>query len=564
MHDDEIRKLWRNVLTEEQIDAAFVVREEDRGHIPDYDPWDIDPNEYYFDPDAAQHAADFFPACLKFVKGKRAGEPFTLEPWQRTIVRAIFGWKKWNCEDPEENGLRRYQQVIIYVPRKNGKSTFGAGLVLYLLLMMDEAGAEIYSAAVDAKQARIIFNVAKAMVAKEEVLQDLCRVMKNSIIKLDSEGTETNSFYQPISAEADSSHGYDACAYVVDELHNQPNRDLVDVLETSVGARTEPLGIYITTADFDRPSICNEKLKEAEDIIAGYSLDKTTLPVIYQTFEKEDWESEETWKKANPGYGVSLQMSYIKKMFYKAKANPDFENTFKRLHLNLKTQQARRWLQMSYWKTCSSVGLDRLAKEMCYGGLDLASTEDITAYVLYFPLREHLFLPWFFVPEENPKCKKEPYLSWINNGYLLTTPGNVTDYDYVRNVIRESSKLYDLIDIGVDPYNSTHIGMLLEEQDGITITPFPQTFSGMNEPCKMFSSMIKDQSLSHNQHPVFSWMASNVAIREDAYGNVRPDRVKSPQKIDGIVASLMALGRWMFDIEEGEGSKYEEEDVITL
>lgn len=563
--EKEIYVAWKNVLGKEQIKEAFRHREEDAELIPKYDPWDMDPNDYYYDADAADKAADFFPACLKLVKGPRAGEPFDLEAWQRAIVRSIFGWKCHNCtEDPYQELTRRYREVFIYLPRKNGKSTFGAGLVLYLLLMTQEEGLEIYSAAIDAKQAAIIFKIAKAMVLKEGMLEDLTRVYKNSITKKDVNGVETNSFYQPITAEADSSHGYDAYAYVVDELHNQPNRDLVDVLETSTGARTEPLGICITTADFDRKSICNEKLAQAHDIIRGYNPDKMVLPVVYETEQEDDWHSEEVWKRSNPGWGTSVQISTFMKDYRKACREPDFENTFKRLKLNLKTQQSRRWLPMDAWNKCHDEGTERLQGELCYGGLDLASTEDVTAFVLYFPERNGLFLPWFYLPEDNPKCQKEPYLSWINNGFLLTTPGNQTDYNYVRRKINELDQLYNIVDIGVDPFNSTHIGMQLQEEDGIMITRFPQTYAGMNEPCKRFLSLIMEQKMSHNGHPVFSWMASNVAIREDTYGNIRPDRVKSPQKIDGIVAAVMALGRCMFSEPASTESKYEKEGLMIL
>jgi phage terminase large subunit-like protein len=324
------------------------------------------------------------------------------------------------------------------------------------------------------------------------------------------------------------------------------------------------LGISITTADFDRKSICNEKLAEAKDIIAGYNLDMSFLPVVYETVNSQNWEDPEVWKAANPGYGISLQPAYIKQMYNKAKQNPDFENTFKRLHLNLKTEQSRRWLQMAYWSACTTTGTERLQDETCYGGLDLADTEDIASFVLYFPNRNHYFKPWFWIPADHPKCKKEPYLSWIKNGFLLTTPGNQIDYNFIRVQINEAKDLYNLVDVGFDAYNATHIAMQLQEEDGIMITKFPQTFAGMNEPCKRFSSMIKKQEFSHNDHPVFSWMASNVAIREDAYGNIRPDKPGSPQKIDGIVAALMALGRFMFSEPIDVESKYESEELMIL
>jgi phage terminase large subunit-like protein len=507
--------------------------------LPGYDPYK-NAEAFYFDEDAAQLALDFFTECLTHAKGELAGQPVVLEPWEQSIIANAFGWKR------RSDGTRRYRKVFVFVPRKNGKTTLVAGIVLLGLFVDGEPGAEVYSAAAEKDQAKICFDIAKSMTMGDKDLCARAEIYLNSIVL-----KGTNSFYKPLSADAHTKHGYNAHFVVIDELHAQPNRNLVDVLETSVGSRRQPMIIYITTSDYERESICNEVHGYACKVRDGLIDDPHFLPAIYEASRDDDWTSEATWKKANPNYGVSLKPEYMRAECEKAKNTPSYENTFKRLMLNIRTEQARRWLQMDKWDACpSQIDLESLRGRPCYGGLDLANISDIASFALAFPEEVgYTIVVYNWAPEDTAEEREMkqgvPYLTWGKQGFIELTPGNSIDYRYIRKRINEISKIYNLIEIAYDPWNATHIATELGEEDGFKMIQFRQGFQSMNEPSKEMERLVMTGILNHGGNPVLRWQASNVSAKSDPAGNIKPDKESSSDKIDGIVASIMAIGRAM-------------------
>ena len=514
------------------------------GSIPGYDPVST-AGDCRFDALAAWLAVDFFTECLTFTAGEWRGAPFTLQPWQSAIVANIFGWKR-------PDGLRRYREVFIFVPRKAGKSEMAGGLGNLLTFADGEPASQVYCAAADREQARLVFNAAKTMVLAEPELASRSKVYTNAIVV-----ESTGSVLKVISAEAYSKHGINAHGIIVDELHAQPDRELVDVLMTSTGARRQPLVIYITTADFDRPSICNEKYDYAVKVRDGIIEDPAFLPVIYEAKQDDDWTDPEVWAKANPNLGISVSMEYMERECRRARETPSYENTFKRLHLNMKTQQDVRWLSMEAWDACGKLKFEEssLEGERCFAGLDLSTTTDISALVLVFPREDGqvAVIPRFWIPAESAEKRERrdrvPYTTWARQGYIEMTGGNVVDYDTIRLRINELKERFRIAEIAIDPWNATQLSVQLQG-DGFEVVTFGQGFKDMTAPSKELEKLVMSDKLRHGGHPVLRWMASNVAVETDAAGNLKPSKKKSTERIDGIVAAVMGLGKALLD--EGE------------
>ncbi len=525
--------------------------------IPGYDPVATAAPGEWFDPKAAQLALDFFPECLTHIKGALAGQPFELEPWQAAPIANMFGWKR-------ADGTRRYRTVLILIARKNGKTTTAAGIVNYVLFCDNEPGAEIYSAAADREQAHLVFEPAAGMVRNDDMLRARAIIYTKSIVLKDY-----SAAYRTISADAHTKHGYNTHCAVIDELHAQPNRDLVDVLTTSTGSRRQPLIIYITTSDFDRESICNETCDYAAKVRDGIIPDSSFLPVIYEASLDDDWTKRKTWAKANPNLGVSVSTEYIKAQCQKAQEIPAYENTFKRLHLNIRTEQAVRWLPLEKgWDRCADpVDPEALKGEPCFAGLDMASTTDVAALVLYFPSAGHAVLPFFWIPEEGAHARERrdrvPYVTWAREGHINLTEGNVIDYDRIRARINELGEIYHIREIAIDRWNSTQLQTQLAG-DGFEIVPFGQGFASMSSPSKELEKLILSNSLRHGGNPVLRWMASNVAVETDAAANIKPSKKRSTEKIDGIVALVMAIGRAQVDQGDDSASVYAERGLLHV
>lgn len=514
-----------------------------------------------FDEAKAQRAVEFI-RCLKHTKGRWRGQPFDLLPWQETIIRDVFGTVK-------EDGYRQYNTAYVEIPKKNGKSELAAGVALYMTCGDNEWGAEVYGCASDRQQASIVFDVAVDMVEQCPALKKRIKPVmsvKRLVYK------PTNSFYQVLSAEAYTKHGLNVHAVIFDELHSQPNRELFDVMTKGSGdARTQPLFFLITTAGTDRHSVCFEQHQKAEDILCGRKIDPTFYPVIYGASDDADWTSEEVWYQANPSLGHTIDISKVRNACLSARDNPAEENIFRQLRLNQWVKQSTRWMQMEKWDACGfPVDERELLGRECYGGLDLSSSIDITAFVLVFPPRDdtekYIFLPYFWIPEENMvrRVRRDhvPYDVWEKQGFLETTEGDVIHYGFIENFIDNLGKKFHIKEITFDRWGAVQMVQNLEGL-GFTVVPFGQGFKDMSPPSKRLMELVLERNVAHGGHPVLRWMMDNIFVRTDPAGNIKPDKEKSTEKIDGAVAAIMALDR---AVRHGgsTGSVYDERGILAF
>ena len=514
-----------------------------------------------FDEAKAQRAVEFI-RCLKHTKGRWRGQAFDLLPWQETIIRDVFGTVK-------EDGFRQYNTAYVEIPKKNGKSELAAGVALYMTCGDNEWGAEVYGCASDRQQASIVFDVAVDMVEQCPALKKRIKPVmsvKRLVYK------PTNSFYQVLSAEAYTKHGLNVHAVIFDELHSQPNRELFDVMTKGSGdARTQPLFFLITTAGTDRHSVCFEQHQKAEDILCGRKVDPTFYPVIYGAADDADWTSEEVWYRANPSLGHTIDIGKVRNACLSARDNPAEENIFRQLRLNQWVKQSTRWMQMEKWDACAfPVDEGELLGRECYGGLDLSSSIDITAFVLVFPPRDdserYVFLPFFWIPEENMvrRVRRDhvPYDVWEKQGFLETTEGDVIHYGFIESFIEDLGKRFHIKEIAFDRWGAVQMVQNLEGL-GFTVVPFGQGFKDMSPPTKRLMELVLERNVAHGGHPVLRWMMDNIFVRTDPAGNIKPDKEKSTEKIDGAVAAIMALDR---AVRHGgsTGSVYDERGILSF
>jgi len=452
---------------------------------------------------------------------------------------------------------------------KTHNSELAAAIALYLLYADNEPSAEVYGAACDRNQASIVFDVARQMVEMSPALlrRSKIRSAGKRIINYRNAG-----FYQVLSAETGTKHGLNVSGLVFDEIHAQPNRKLYDVLTKGSGdAREQPLFFIITTAGNDKNSICYELHTKALDLMQGRKKDYTFYPVVYGLEADEDWTDEANWYKANPSLGHTIKIERVREAYQNAIENPAEENVFKQLRLNIWTSASIRWIpEQVYDKGNLPIDLDSLRGRMCYGGLDLSSTSDITALVLAFPPRnddeKYILLPFFWLPEDTLelRCRRDHVLYdvWQKQGFIQTTEGNVIHYGFIEKFIERLGETYNIREIAYDRWNATQMVQNLEDM-GFTMVPFGQGFKDMSPPSKELFKLLMEGNIVHGGNPVLKWMAGNVVMRQDPAGNIKPDKEKSVEKIDGIVASIMALDRCIRN-GTGSGSVYDERGVIVF
>jgi len=510
--------------------------------------------KFYFDKESADRACEFFPRYLRHIKGPKAGERFELEPWQKDeIIRPMFGWKR-------HDGTRKYRTVYIFIPRKNGKSNLGAGIGLYLLFADGEQGAEVYSAAGDREQAAIVFNVAKKMIENSRPLAQRSESFKRTIVY-----KKKSSIYTVLSSDAPLKHGLNPHGIIFDELHVQPDRELLDTLTTGTGARLQPMTVLLTTAGYNKQTVCGEVHDYAMKVKKGVIVDESFLPVLYGADPDDDWTSPETWKKANPNLGVSIAATYLADQCNKAKEVVAYENTFKRLHLNIWTQQSKRWLSIEKWDASGIAGgpvdEEDFAGRTCYAGLDLANTTDVAALVYVFPFDDGSFkvLCRFFVPEETvverSKKQADNYRLWEKMGLLYATEGDVIDHRFIFKILEADSKKFDIKEVAFDRWGATQIVQDIMGA-GLKVVPIGQGFASLSSPTKEMIRLVLGKQLHHGGNAMLRWMADNMAVKQDPAGNVKPDKDKSSEKIDGMVALVMALARAILT-EDGGSSVYD-------
>ena len=509
--------------------------------LKNYKPTKFKAKGSYYDKEYADFAVAFIES-LCHTKGTWAGKKFELIDWQEQIIRDLFGTLK-------PNGYRQFNTAYIEIPKKQGKSELAAAVALLLTCGDGEQRAEVYGCAADRQQASIVFEVAADMVRMCPALSKRVKILASQkrIIYI-----STNSFYQVLSAEAYSKHGFNIHGVVFDELHTQPNRKLFDVMTKGSGdARMQPLYFLITTAGTDTHSICYETHQKAKDILDGRKIDPTFYPVIYGADENDDWTDPKVWEKANPSLGITVGIDKVRAACESAKQNPSEENSFRQLRLNQWVKQAVRWMPMDKWDKCAfAVNEEQLEGRVCYGGLDLSSTTDITAFVLVFPPCDeedkYIILPYFWIPEDtlDLRVKRDhvPYDVWERQGYLQTTEGNVIHYGYIEKFIEKLGERFNIREIAFDRWGAVQMVQNLEGM-GFTVVPFGQGFKDMSPPTKELMKLTLEQRIAHGGHPVLRWNMDNIFVRTDPAGNIKADKEKSTEKIDGAIATIMALDR---------------------
>lgn len=513
----------------------------------------------YFDEAAAWHIIDFF-QFIHHLKGEWAGHPIELEPWQQFGLWVAFGWMR-------ADGTRRFRFFYLEVARKNGKTTEAAGIGLYLAFADGEMGADVYACATKKEQAKICHGAAANMVKLSPYLADRLEVLTNNI-----SDPQTLSKFEPLGRDSDSTDGLNVHASVMDELHAWKTRDLWDVIETATGSRTQPMIAAITTAGYNRHSICWEKHEYLCKILSQVINDDDFFGMIYTLDDDDDIEDEANWIKANPNLGVSVKIDDLRGAIKRAKESPAALNSVLRLRLNKWTQSETRWLDLDRWQACgSAVEASSLRGRRCYGGLDLSSSIDITAWILVFPPVEkdepYKVLCRFFVPEDNmrERSRKDrvPYEVWCREGFITSTPGNVIDYAWIIAQIERDAKEFDLQEIAFDRWGATLIYQQLSDL-GMQVVEFGQGFASMSPPAKELEKLVLSRKISHGGNPVLTWMADNVVAVQDPAGNIKPDKGRSTEKIDGIVALIMGLDRALHGESNNRVSRYEREGIRSL
>lgn len=522
--------------------------------------------QYWFDQELADRIEQFF-ALLITHTGDFLGQPFELEQWQLNWMHTLLCWKN------AKTGRRRYRKAHLEVPRKNGKTTTIAG-ASWWFLRMDGAdrrlSKKIYTCAADKDQAKELHDAAKIMGENVPELSAGCEVYRDSIYD-----PSTHSAHIVLSAEAFTKHGKNPSIVLFDELHAQPNRELYDVMATGMGARKEPLMITITTAGHDRHSIGYEVHDYAKKVRDGVIEDDGFFPTIYAADPEDDWTQEATWKKANPNYGVSVDPEFLRTECYEARHIPARQNRFLRLYLNIWTEQAERWLPLEEWDECAGkIPWARMDGRECYAGLDLGATRDLAALALVFPPLEKEKVKlwrlglWTFIPEDSidvrSKRDKVPYDQWADQGLMIRTPGSATDYEFIQQFIMyDIASRFRVLELAADPWNARQMMQNLD-REGMVTFDHRQGFNSMAEPCKDFERSILARSIRHDGNPLMRWAISNAAASEDPAGNVKPDKKRSRDRIDPLVATIMALGRAMLRARAEEGSVYDTRGVVTI
>jgi phage terminase large subunit-like protein len=490
----------------------------------------------WFDEQAAQRVIKFMSLLTQF-EGKFHGKALMLEPWQQFVVANLFGWK-WN------DGSRRFTEAYIELARKNGKSTLGGGIADYMFAADGEYGAEIYSAATKRDQAKKVFEAGKYLL-KNSTSKKLREMVTFQNYNLHIE--EKYSKFEPLSSDHKRLDGLNPHCVIIDEFHAHPDNGVYSVMKSGMGARRQPLLFTITTAGFNRFSPCYNQRKLVENVLDGVIEQDNLFGMIYTLDEDDDWKDEKVWIKANPNMGVSVSEKWLRNEIERADADNTQLVPVMTKNLNVWTDAAETWIKDADWMACDIGALPDLTGKECYGGLDLASTRDITALVLQFPdvNGKRQILPIFWMPEMNYQERVERdkvnYDVWIREGFIRITPGNVTDYDFIKADILKMAKQYQIRNIAYDRWNASQLVIDLIEE-GLKMESFGQGYGSMSAPTKELNKMVLKKNLNHAGNPVLRWMCKNVSIKRDPADNIKIDKNAAQEKVDGMVALVMAIG----------------------
>lgn len=510
---------------------------------------------WHYDIELASRICRFI-ELLPHVKGDwaRARKLITLEPWQIFELTTVFGWV-------DANGLRRFKTSYEEVPRKNAKSTKTSGVGLYMLAADGEEGAEVYSAATTRDQAKIVWQDAKRMAERSPGLQRRFGV-ETSAHSIYVE--QTGSAFKPLSRDQGGNlDGLNVSAALVDELHAHKTREILDVLETGTGARSQPLLWLITTSGFNRSGICYELRSYAIKVLSGAVEDDEFFAIIF-TVDDEDLEDigrllndPELWRKANPNWGVSVNPDDIARKARKAREMAAAQNNFLTKHLNVWVNADTAWMDMAAWDRCADVSLkiEDFTGEYCAGAADLASKIDIASVAYVFERSGHYyaFVRNYLNEDAIEDGRNSQYEGWANQGRLIATPGNVTDYGLIEDDIRDDARQFRIDELGFDPWQAEHLRQRLAD-DGLNTVEFRQTVANMSEPMKTLQALVLEGRFHHNGDPVLTWMVSNVVCHCDAKDNIYPRKEFPENKIDGVIAVIMALALLLRRSQPQEGN----------
>lgn len=510
---------------------------------------------WYFDRKAAQRAISFIER-LKHTKGQWAGQRFKLEPWQQFIIWNIFGRKM-------ADGTRRFRYAYVEIARKNGKTALSAGIGLYMLFADGESRPEVYSAATVKDQARICFSDAVEIV-KATDLKNYLTPYRNSIVYELKGG-----MMKPLSSDYGTHDGLNPSCGIIDEFHAHKDSGMFDVIKSAFGARKQPLMFIITTAGFNKAGACYAYRDNVIKILRGINEDDTLFGIIYTMDSNEEWDNPQMWIKSNPNLGVSLFPNYLEDQVNDAKNRPEAVRNVMTKNVNLWVDAEKTWILDESWMKCvGTTEIEDLRGCECWGGLDLSNVSDITAFVLIFHENDKFqLLPFFWIPEEKmlEKIRKENinYDLWVKAGFVKVTSGNVLDYEFVKADILQITEMYDLQSSAYDRWNSSQTIIDLQNE-GMDCNPFGQGYGSMSAPSKEFEKLVLSEKIEHFGNPVLRWMLSSTLIKTDPAGNIKPDKEKSVQKIDGIVASIMALGEWMTAQAEDDNDPYSKRGMLSF
>jgi len=521
-----------------------------------------------FDPERVDKVLKAF-GLLRHTQGQWAGQPLKPDPWQVAYILApVFGWVHF---DEDAGGyVRIIRTLYVDVPRKNGKSTLCGGIAIYMTCGDGEPGAQVVAAATSERQAGFVFQPVKQLAEKAPALKGHVQALKKKIIH-----KRSGSYFEVVSSVADAQHGANLHSGIVDELHVHKSPELVETIETGTGSRRQPLIAMITTADAGgQNTIYARKREYCEQLARGALTDPTFYGVVWAAEKDDDPHVEATWRKANPGYGISPTRAYLAKASNEAKQSPADLAKYLRLHLGLRTKQETKYIELPAWDVNAGlVNEQKLIGRECYGGLDLASVSDLTALCWLFPAEDGTYdaLWRLWTPEDNLRALDKRTAGaatvWARQGWLTTTPGNVTDYDWIKEQLRRDAEKFTVRDVAYDRWNSSQmVNDLVGE--GLPMSPIGQGFASLSAPTKellrlVLQGTVERPVLRHGGNPVLRWMVDNLAVAQDTAGNVKPDKARGADKIDGVSALVNALERTL-RTEQAGPSVYEERGFLVL
>lgn len=495
---------------------------------------------FEFDEDVAGEWCRFV-ELLPHIKGPLAGENLRLEDWQCCIITTVFGWMRRGTRH------RRFRRAYNELPRGNGKSAMSSGLGLKAAFADDEGGSEVYSAAVTRDQAKIVFAAAQHMARRRP---DMCRALGIEVLAHAIAQVSTASTFQAVASESNALDGLNIYLAIIDELHAHRTRDVYDALETGTGKRPQSLLWTITTAGSNRSGICYEVRTYATRVLTGSVSDESFFAVIYTADDSDDWTQESTWRKANPNYGISVMPEVIAQLCAKAMEMPAAQASFKTKHLNVWVNADQAWMNMAKWQACADPGLviEDFAGEQCWIALDLASKVDIAARALLFRRNldgiDHYYLfVRNFLPEMAVReGRNSQYEGWEIEGRITTTPGQVLDFAVIEADLLDCFSRFAVQEVAYDPWQATQLASRMAEQ-GATMVEYRNTVANFSAPMKEIDALVRAGRLHHDGCPVLEWMVSNVVCHLDAKDNIYPRKETVANKIDGVVAAIMAMGR---------------------